>query len=90
MIRQRGDIQQKVTIADTLYDAANDIRDYIEDDMVPSDKLNAEIMHIVMMMDALRGKIDALGSTTSSYASANFEKAKLKRKLPSLRQNRKQ
>ena len=34
----------KVTIADTLYDAANDIRGYIEDDMVPSDKLEDEIM----------------------------------------------
>ena len=50
-----------MTIADTLYDAANDIRGYIEDDMVPSDKLAAEIMHITMMMDQLREKIDALG-----------------------------
>jgi hypothetical protein len=51
-----------VTIADTLYDAADDIRSYIEDDMVPSDKLEDEIMEIVAMMDALREKIDALGS----------------------------
>jgi hypothetical protein len=57
-----------MTIADTLYDAANDIRGYIEDDMEPYDKLAAEIMGIVAMMDALRGKIDALGSTTSSHA----------------------
>jgi hypothetical protein len=48
-----------VTIADTLYDAANDIRGYIEDDMVPSDKLKDELMGVVAMMDALRGKIDA-------------------------------
>jgi hypothetical protein len=34
----------KVTIADTLYDAANDLRGYIEDEMVPSDKLEDEIM----------------------------------------------
>jgi hypothetical protein len=52
----------KVTIADTLYDAANDIRGYIEDDMVPSDKLEDELMGVVAMMDALRGKIDALGN----------------------------
>jgi hypothetical protein len=50
-----------MTIADTLYDAANDIRGYIEDDMVPSDELAAEIMGVAMMMDALREKIDALG-----------------------------
>jgi hypothetical protein len=51
----------KVTIADTLYDAANDIRGYIEDDMVPSDDVVAEIMGVVAMMDALREKIDAMG-----------------------------
>ena len=51
-----------MTIADTLYDAANDIRGYIEDDMVPSDKLEDELMGVVAMMDALRGKIDALGN----------------------------
>jgi hypothetical protein len=49
-----------VTIADTLYDAANDIRGYIEDEMTPSDKLEDEIMDIVAMMDSLREKIDAV------------------------------
>jgi hypothetical protein len=50
-----------MTIADTLYDAANEIRDYIEDDMFLYDKLEDEIMGIVATMDALRKKIDALG-----------------------------
>jgi hypothetical protein len=50
-----------MTIADTLYDAANDIRDYLKDDVEPYDKLTAEIMHVTMMMDALREKIDSLG-----------------------------
>jgi hypothetical protein len=58
----------QVTIADTLYDAAKDIRGYIEDDMVPSDKLEDEIMGIVAMMDALRAKIDALGEVHKSQA----------------------
>jgi hypothetical protein len=55
-----------MTIADTLFDAANDIRGYIEDDIVPSDKLKDEIMGIVAMMDALRAKIDARGAGNSS------------------------
>jgi hypothetical protein len=58
---QRAERNSTMTIADTLYDAANDIRGYIEDDMAPSDKLAAEIMSVVIMMDALRKKIDALG-----------------------------
>jgi hypothetical protein len=51
-----------MTIADTLYDAANDIRDYIEDGMEPYGELAAEIIHTVTMMDQLREKIDALGN----------------------------
>jgi hypothetical protein len=49
----------KVTIADTLFDAANDIRGYIEDDMVPSDKLEDELMGIVAIM--LLGFVDKKG-----------------------------
>jgi len=64
-----------MTIADTLYDAANDIRGYIEDDMVPSDKLAAEIMGIVAMMDALRGKIDALGIDRLLLGEREFRKS---------------
>ena len=48
-----------MTIADTLYDAANDIRGYIEDDMVPSDKLEDEIMGIVATMHASRVRCSA-------------------------------
>ena len=53
-----------MTIADTLYDAADDIRDYLKDDVQPYNygELAAEITDIVARMDALREKIDALGS----------------------------
>jgi hypothetical protein len=52
-----------VTIADTLYDAADDIRGYIEDDGLETyGNLAREIMCTVAMMDALREKIDALGN----------------------------
>jgi hypothetical protein len=50
-----------MTIADTLYDAVDDIRDYIKDGMEPYGELAAEIMHVTATMDALRKKIDALG-----------------------------
>jgi hypothetical protein len=59
---QRAERSINMTIADTLYDAANDIRDDVEDDMAPYGELATEIMHIVMTMDALREKIDALGT----------------------------
>jgi hypothetical protein len=56
-----------MTIADTLYDAADDIRGYIEDDtMYYTDELKDEIMGIVAVMDALREKIDVLGKKPSS------------------------
>jgi hypothetical protein len=61
-----------LTIADTLYDAADDIRSYIEDEMVPSDIPEDEIMGIVAMMDALREKIDARAGF--GPASTNFAK----------------
>jgi hypothetical protein len=64
-----------VTIADTLYDAANDIRGYIEDEMTPSDKLEDEIMDIVAMMDALREKIDALGVDRLIVCEREFRKS---------------
>ena len=63
-----------MTIADTLYDAANTLRGYIEDEMVPSAKLEDEIMGIVAMMDALRGKIDALGIDRLIVSEREFRK----------------
>jgi hypothetical protein len=74
-----------MTIADTLYDAANDIRGYIEDEMVPSDKLAAEIMQIAMMMDALRGKIDALGIDRLIVCEREFRKSQAQEETTKLK-----
>jgi DNA-directed RNA polymerase alpha subunit len=57
-----------MTISDTLHDAATldatakAIRGYIGDGVVPSDELTAEIERVVMTVDALRRKIDALAA----------------------------
>jgi hypothetical protein len=71
-----------MTIADTLYDAANEIRGYIEDDMVPSDKEAAEITHVVMMMDALREKIDAMGLNRLIASEREYLAKALKDDIP--------
>jgi hypothetical protein len=74
-----------MTIADTLYDAANDIRGYIEDDMVPSDKLEDELMGVVAMMDALRGKIDALGIDRLVVCEREFRKSQAQEETTQLK-----
>jgi hypothetical protein len=53
--------QPKVTIADTLYDAANDIRDYTADDGLEAYYgLAPEILRVIDEMDRLRIRIDAM------------------------------
>ena len=74
-----------MTIADTLYDAANDIRDYIEDGMEPYGELEDEIIGVAKMMEALREKIDALGSTTSSLCEREFRKSQAQEETTQLK-----
>jgi hypothetical protein len=74
-----------VTIADTLYNAANDIRDYIEDGMEPYGELEDEIMGIVAMMDALRGKIDALGIDHLIVCEREFRKSQAQEETTQLK-----
>jgi hypothetical protein len=47
----------------------------MEDEMVPSDKLEDEIMGVVAMMDALREKIDALGINRLIVSEREFRKS---------------
>jgi hypothetical protein len=54
-----------MTIADVLYDATDDIRDYINEDGLESySGLAREITHIVAIMDELRATLDRSGPDT--------------------------
>jgi hypothetical protein len=59
-----------MTIADTLHDAAASIRDTIaEDGLEIYGNLAREIMCTVAMMDALRFKVDNMGSEVERLAN---------------------